>query len=324
MSNYTDKLPKHFLVLAPMYDVTDIVFRQVIAELAPPDLFFTEFVNVDGLQSAGRRKIIHRLKFKKTDRPIVAQIWGKNPENYYKTAQELVGMGFDGVDINMGCPDKAVLKNGCCGALINDHALASEIIEATKKGVNGKIPVSVKTRIGFREFDKSWIEFVLNQEISMLSVHLRTVREMSKVPAHWELMNEINKIRNEVSPDTLLVGNGDIENAKQAKELSENYSIDGVMIGRGVFGDPYALSADSPWQSMSPLEKIEIYKNHVSLFKKTWKNDEYPVVALNKFCKIYVNGFDGAKELREKLMGASNPEELLAFIEQSLSDIRQS
>lgn len=306
MDNYLDKLPKPFLVLAPMYDVTDIVFRQIVGELSPPDLFFTEFVNVDGLQSKGRNKIIHRLKLETTDKPVVAQIWGKTPENYYKTAKELVDMGFDGVDINMGCPEKAVLKNDCCGALINDHGLAGEIIEATKKGAAGKIPVSVKTRIGFREFDESWIKFVLEQDISMLSVHLRTVREMSKVPAHWELAENIRQIKDKISPDTKLVCNGDVDNREQAEDLANKYSLDGVMIGRGVFADPYAFSKNSKWPNMTSSQKLSIYQKHVKEFKITWKNNEYPIVALNKFCKIYVNGFEGAKEIREDLMNSTD------------------
>lgn len=306
MNNYLDKLPKPFLVLAPMYDVTDTVFRQIVGGLCAPDLFFTEFVNVDGLQSAGREKIIHRLKFTKGEQPIVAQIWGKNPENYYKIAKEIVEMGFDGIDINMGCPDKAVLKNGCCGALINDHALAAEIIEATKRGAEGKIPVSVKTRIGFREFDESWIKFVLDQDISMLSVHLRTVREMSKVPAHWELAENIRKIKDKVSPDAKLVCNGDVDNREQAEDLADRYNLDGIMIGRGIFADPYAFSKNSKWPDMTSIEKLSIYQRHVKEFKKTWKNNEYPIVTLNKFCKIYVNGFEGAKEIRENLMNSGS------------------
>lgn len=308
--SYIDKLPRPFFVLAPMYDVTDTVFRQVIADLQPPDLFFTEFVNVDGLQSDGRSKIIHRLKFTKHEKPIVAQIWGKQPENYLQTAQELVEMGFDGIDINMGCPDKSVIKNGCCSALINNHDLAKEIIEATKQGAAGKVPISVKTRIGFRSFDEHWLKFLLEQNVSMLSVHLRTVREMSKVPAHWELMKPIRKLRDEISPQTLLVGNGDVMNCNQAEALAKENQIDGVMIGRGIFKDPFAFNNKGRWQKLGVSKKLEIYKNHVELFTKTWKNDEYPVIVLNKFCKIYVNDFDGAKEMREHLMASKSIGEL--------------
>jgi tRNA-dihydrouridine synthase len=305
-------LPKPFLILAPMYDVTDTVFRRIIADMAAPDLFFTEFVNVDGLQSAGRQKIIHRLKYSDEERPIIAQIWGKQPDNYRQTAKELVDMGFDGIDINMGCPDKAVLKNGCCGALIKDHELAGEIIEQTRRGAGDKIPISVKTRIGFRELNKDWLKFLLGQNLSMLSIHLRTVREMSKVPAHWELMSQIREMRDQLSPDTLLVANGDVQTRQQAEELAKKHKIDGVMIGRGVFSDPYVFAKKSPWDDMPAKDKIALYQKHVEQFAKTWENNERPIVTLNKFCKIYINGFEGAKELREDLMHAKDAADLLS------------
>jgi tRNA-dihydrouridine synthase len=315
--NYAD-LPRPFLALAPLYDVADTVFRRIIAEAASPDLFFTEFVNVDGLQSAGRDKIIHRLQFTDKEKPLVAQIWGKDPANYRKTAGELVDMGFDGIDINMGCPDKAVVKNGCCSALIKDHKLAEKIIQATKGGANGKLPVSVKTRIGFRELNQDWIKFLLRQELSMLSVHLRTVREMSKVAAHWEYMDGIRQLRDEIAPGTLLVGNGDVQSRSRAIKLAGKHKLDGVMIGRGVFADPFVFARKSPWQTMEPKDKIEMYQKHVNLFVQTWQKGEYPIVALNKFCKIYVNGFDGAKEIRTELMQSATAEELLGKIKKVL------
>src|SRR5690606_10563466 len=176
------QLPKPFFVLAPMDDVTDTVFRQVIASTAPPDLYFTEFVNVDGLQSPGREKLLPKLRITDKERPIVAQIWGKNPENYYKTAKELVVMGFDGVDINFGCPDKTVVKNGLCVAMINNRELTGEIIQAVREGVKGALPLSVKTRLGLNEVDYTWHEFLLKQKLNMLTIHGRTAKQLSKVP----------------------------------------------------------------------------------------------------------------------------------------------
>jgi tRNA-dihydrouridine synthase len=172
--NVLQQLPKPFLVLAPMDDVTDTVFRQIVAGCAPPDLYFTEFVNVDGLQSPGRPKLMKKLRFSAAEQPLIAQIWGKEPENFRKTAAELVDMGFAGVDLNMGCPEKTVVKNGCCSALINNPELAAEIIQATKEGVAGRVPVSVKTRIGFNTIDLTWIEFLLGQGLDMLTIHGRT------------------------------------------------------------------------------------------------------------------------------------------------------
>lgn len=310
-----ESLPKPFLVLAPMDDVTDTVFRRVIAGCAAPDLFFTEFVNVDALQSAGRKAALRRLRFTSEERPLIAQIWGKIPENFYKTAEELVAMGFDGVDLNMGCPDKAVVKNGCGGGMIQYPDKAVEIIQATREGLGGKLPLSVKTRIGFRQFDEDWLRTVLKQKLNMLSIHLRTVKEMSKVPAHWELAHRVRELRDEVSPTTLLVGNGDVINRAQAVELAKEYNYDGIMIGRGVFQDPYVFTQDSPWETLSPSEKASLFKRHVELFAETWQEGERPVAPLNKFCKIYINGFPGAKEYREKLMSCKNIHELKSEIE---------
>ena len=164
------QLPRPFFVLAPMDDVTDTVFRQIIADCAPPDLFFTEFVNVDGLQSPGRPRLVKRIQFTPTEQPLIAQIWGKSPENFYKTARELVDMGFKGIDLNMGCPIKAVVNNGCCSGLIQNRGLALEIIAATKEGAAGKVPVSVKTRLGFNEVDMSWPKLLLQQNLAMLTI----------------------------------------------------------------------------------------------------------------------------------------------------------
>lgn len=372
-------LPKPFFVLAPMDDVTDTVFRQIIAETAPPDLYFTEFVNVDGLQSPGREKLLPKLKFTESERPIIAQIWGKNPENYYKTVKELangtlaseasresnvrsmdmsavqdaseqqtdsyrsyderaaqlatkhsavsgdgansraVGQvgtihNFTGVDVNMGCPDKTVVKNGCCSALINDRGLAEKIIGAVKEAAGEDFPVSVKTRVGFTTVDLTWIEFLLKQKLNMLTIHLRTVKEMSKVPAHWELMAEIKAMRDRISPATLLVGNGDVLSRQQGEELAAQHELDGVMIGRGIFHDPYVFAERSPWISIPKEDKIALYKKHVQLFADTWQNNERRVPTLNKFCKVYIQGFDGAKELREKLMNARTTDELLLIL----------
>jgi tRNA-dihydrouridine synthase len=157
-------------VLAPMDDVTDTVFRQIVADCAKPDLFFTEFVNVDGLQSPGREKLLHKVKFSDREKPIIAQLWGLKPENFYKTTKELIDMGFDGVDLNMGCPVKTVIKNGACAALINNRELAGEIIQATREAAGQDFPVSVKTRVGFTTVDMGWIEFLLSTKIlNMLS-----------------------------------------------------------------------------------------------------------------------------------------------------------
>ena len=309
-----------------MDDVTDTVFRQIVQQTAAPDLFFTEFVNVDGLQSPGRTKLLKKLQFVPSETQLVAQIWGSNPENFRKTAEQIVdgtfarelglpeGVNFVGIDLNMGCPAKSEVKNGTCSALMQNRPLASEIIKATQEGAAGKLPVSVKTRLGWSEIDHTWAEFLLGHDLAMLTVHGRTKKEMSKVPAHWDEIGKVRELRDKIAPDTLIVGNGDVESRAQGLELINQYGLDGVMIGRGVFHDPFVFAKESQWEQLSRAERIDMYRKHVTLFAKTWQNNERPIHVLNKFCKIYINGFDGAKELREHLMAAQSGDELLDIL----------
>jgi tRNA-dihydrouridine synthase len=308
--------------------VTDTVFRQIVQSTAAPDLFFTEFTNVDGLQSPGRSKLLRKLRFVKSETRLVAHIWGLNPENFYKTAREVAdgslarelglpdGCNFVGIDLNMGCPAKSEVGNGACSALINNRPLASEIIKAVQAGSGGKLPVSVKTRLGFSAVDMTWPEFLLGHQLDMLTMHCRTRKEMSKVPAHWEYLRELVALRDKLAPETLIVANGDIENRQQGLELAKKYRLDGIMIGRGVFHDPFAFAEESPWHGIGREERLVLYRRQVELFAKTWQEGERNIKTLNKFCKIYVNGFDGAKELRERLMAAGSTDELLGILAQ--------
>lgn len=321
-----DSLPRPFFVLAPMDDVTDTVFRRVVGQCAPPDLYFTEFVNADGLQSPGRPRLLKKLRFTEAEQPLVAQIWGKDPGNFYKTAQQIAdgtfarelglpaGVNFAGVDLNMGCPQKAEVNNGTCSALIKDRPLAKAVIEATRKGLNGQLSLSVKTRLGFNEVDLSWIEFLLGHDLHVLTVHGRTRAQKSKVPANWDLIGDCVKLRDKLAPQTLIVGNGDVQNRAHGLELAAKYGLDGIMIGRGIFQDPFAFAPTSPWPNYSREQRIELYKNQVELFAATWQNGERPIHTLNKFCKIYISDFDGAKELREQLMSANSADELLNLL----------
>lgn len=305
-------------LLAPMFQVTDSVFRQIVADCAPPSMFFTEFVNVDGLQSKGRPVLLDYLQFTKKEKPLIAQIWGVHPENFYKTAQELVDMGFAGIDINMGCPQKQITRRGCCSGLIEHRDRAVEIIKATQEGAAGRVPVSVKTRLGFREIDFSWHELLLQQKLSMLTVHGRTAKQMSVPPANWDAINTVRELRDRIAPETLFVGNGDVQSHQHGLELVDRYKLDGVMIGRGIFHDPFIFADESPWESLSKQDRIELYIKHVQLFTKVWKQNERPVATLNKFCKIYINGFEGAKETRERLMQVTDTNELLGLLESLL------
>lgn len=295
-------LEKPIFILAPMEEVTDTVFRQIVAYCAPPDLYFTEFANCDGLQSAGREQVIHRFKYTMKDRPIIAQIWGNNPENYYKTVKDIVALGFDGIDINMGCPERKVVKNGSCAALINNHTLAKELILAAKAGANG-LPVSVKTRIGINEIrTEEWIPFLLNFDLAAITVHARTVKEMSDYPAHWDEFGTVVKLRNDSGKETLIIGNGDVKDRAQGIALVKQYGMDGVMIGRGIFENVFAFDKQGKRLSeCSPEEKIALMIKHAELYEATWARSKNFAV-LRRFFKIYASGFDGAHELRAQLM----------------------
>jgi nifR3 family TIM-barrel protein len=308
------ELPKPFFVLAPMDDVTDIVFREVIADCQAPDIFFTEFVNVDGLQSRGRERLLHKIAKRPQETNLIAQIWGKIPANYEKTAAELVEMGFAGIDINMGCPDKSIVKNGCCSALINNRDLAIEIIAAVKRGVNGRVPVSVKLRTGFNQVDFTWHELILQQGIDMLTVHGRTTKEMSKVPARWEDIQTIREIRDRIAPNTLVVGNGDVVSREQGEELANQHGLDGIMIGRGIFADPFVFESNSHWADISQEEKIQYYIKHVELFISTYQGKTRNWESLKRMAKIYVHGIEHASSFRDKLMRSKSAEEMLEIL----------
>ena len=312
-----------------MDDVTDTVFRQIVADCAAPDMYFTEFVNADGLQSAGRQKLFKKLQFVALEQPLIAQLWGKDPDNFYKTAEQIAdgtlakelglpkGVNFAGVDLNMGCPQKNEVKNGTCSALMNNRPLAEQIIQATQKGSNGHLPLSIKTRLGFNEIDMTWLEFLLSKKLHMLTIHGRTKAQKSKVPADWDAIGKVRELRDKLSPETLIVGNGDVIDRQQGLDLAEKYQLDGIMIGRGIFQDPFAFSKQSPWPDYSPDQRRKLYRKHIELFAKTWKNHERPIQTLNKFCKIYIHGFDGAKELREQLMSTTSSDELIGLLDEA-------
>lgn len=308
--NFWEKLQKPFFILAPMEGVTDTVFRQIVVSIGKPDVFFTEFVPVDALLSKGKEKILTSLRFTEIERPIVAQIWGTDPEKFYKVAQMLSKMKFDGIDINMGCPDKNAMKKGACAALIKNPKLAKEIIDATIKGGSG-LPVSVKTRIGFKKQDmENWVTALLQTPIAALILHLRTVPEMSKVPAHWEEIKSALKIRENLKSKALIIGNGDVKTLKEAKDKCKKYTLDGVMIGRGIFDNVYLFNEKIDPVLVTPKQKISLLIKHLELFKKTW-GDKKHFALMKKFVKCYVNNFNGASESREKLMRTKTLDELI-------------
>lgn len=312
--NFWQELPRPFFVLAPMEDVTDVVFRHVVSEAGRPDVFFTEFTNsVSYCHPEGRNSVRGRLTFTEDEQPMVAHIWGDEPEHFREMSIGMAKEGFSGIDINMGCPVPNVAGNGRGSGLINRPEVAAELIEAAKAG---GLPVSVKTRLGYLKVDewKEWLTHLLKQDIANLSIHLRTKKEMSKVDAHWELIPEIMELRNEIAPQTLITINGDIPDRKTGLELAEKYGVDGVMIGRGIFHNPYAFEKE-PREHPSK-ELLELFRIHLDLFDKYTVDEPRAFKPLRRFFKIYVKGIRGASDLRAQLMETETTNDVRALLDE--------
>lgn len=314
------KLKKPIMVAAPMSGVTDEAFRLMFLKYGKPSVFWTEFVSTDGLFSRGKKYCLKILDFNKKERPIVAQIFGADPINFEKTAALIAELGFDGIDINMGCPDRAIEKQGAGATLIKKPELAVEIIRATKKGA-GKLPVSVKTRIGYKknEIDE-WISTILKENIAALTVHFRTREELYYAPANWELAKEVVKLRDKYSPETLIIGNGDVKSLEEAYKLVKETGLDGVMVGRAILGNPWFFADKTP----TLTEKLKAIVEHAELFDECHKEEVGEKNYYKKFASMkkhfhaYTKGFRGAKELRESLMKVKNTAETKQVIENFL------
>ena len=310
--NFWAELPKPFFVLAPMEDVTDVVFRTVVAKAGRPDVFFTEFTNSESYcHPEGEKSVRGRLIFTENEQPMVAHIWGDNPENFRKMSIGMAEMGFKGIDINMGCPVPNVATRGKGSGLILRPDTAAELIEAAKAG---GLPVSVKTRIGYTEVSewKEWLTHILKQDIANLSIHLRTRKEMSEVPAHWELIPEIKALRDEIAPQTTLTINGDILDRQMGMELVEKYGVDGVMIGRGIFKNPFAFEKEP--REHTTEEYLDLLKLQLDLQDQYAEQLPRSMSGLHRFFKIYVKGFRGAGELRNRLMQTKSTDEVRALL----------
>ena len=318
---FWSKLPHPFFALAPMSDVTDIAFRQIIAKYGKPDVFWTEFVSCDGICSPGRERLLRDLEYSEIERPIVAQIFSSNPDTVLKTAQIIKELGFDGVDINMGCPDRSIEKQGAGASLMKDPKLAVEIIHAAQEGCKN-IPVSVKTRIGYSKDEiNEWIPTLLETGLDALTIHARTRKELSSVPAKWEYIARVVELAR--NTDTLIIGNGDVESMEDGHKKARETGADGVMVGRAIFGDPWFFAdvtyakhnchiahppkllrrseAPADCTCISINEKLRVLIEHTKLFEKKLGNIKNFAV-MKKHFATYVVGFDGAKELRMKLM----------------------
>ena len=306
-----------------MADVTDAAFRRIIAKYGKPDVMWTEFVACDGLMSIGREHLMHNLAYVEEERPIVAQVFGAHPENFEKTARFIKELGFDGIDINMGCPERNIQKQGAGASLIKTPELAKEIILATMEGA-GDMPVSVKTRIGYNKNElETWLPALLQTNPAAITLHARTKKEMSDVPARWEHIARAVEIRDAMKSKTLIIGNGDIKTLEQGRQKAKETGCDGIMIGRGIFGNPWLFSdrKDEPTRE----EKFAVLLEHTYLFEELFQSNPFDKLRagknfsiMKKHYKAYVEGFPGAKELRMKLMEAENGKE----VEKILSSFR--
>lgn len=315
------------LVLAPMADVTDAAFRQIINKYGKPDVFWTEFVSADGLVLApdnnpdengitSQDKLRADLKFTPEEKPIVAQLFSSNPAHIKEVAKLISDLDFDGFDINMGCPDRSIEKQGCGSAMIKNFDKAKEIILAAKEGAPN-LPVSVKTRLGYnKDILEEWLPVLLSVEPAVVTLHARTRKEMSKVPAKWDRIKRAVEIRNELGSQTLIFGNGDVTSLDEAKQLAKETGCDGIMIGRGIFGNPWFFSGRKP----DLKEKLQVMIEHTKLFEELLPHKNFAI--MKKHYKAYVEGFDGAKELRLKLMETEKAEEVEKIVVDFLKGIK--
>jgi len=329
MPNFWEKLKKPIFALAPMEDVTDTSFREIVAGLSDPEylhILYTEFTSVDGMNHpkgkirVGERLIVtesERSLLQQKDIKLIAQIWGNKPELFYKIAREITNeYDFDGLDINMGCPVKNIVKHGSCSALINEPELAKEIILATKEGTD--LPVSVKTRTGIKLHDtENWISHLMETRPAAIILHGRTQKQQSDGLADWDEIAKGARVRDAINPSTRFLGNGDVFSVGQGYELCTKYDLDGVMIGRGIFHNPWFFNSGHTSQSKS--EKLEQLLLHTRIFERNWGGQKNLNI-LKRFYKIYTHEFAGASHLRAELMEAKTFEDVYRIVEPELAD----
>ena len=325
MKNFWQELHTPMFVLAPMADVTDSAYRRLIAECGKPDVTWTEFVSADGLYHTREKKkmrdeenpLMRDLSFTDAERPVVAQFFTSKPEMMEYATALAVSLGFDGVDINMGCPDTSIEKQGAGAAHIKDPSQAKKVIQAAHRGTGGRIPVSVKTRIGYTtELIDTWVPALLGEGITALTLHLRTRKEMSKVPARWELMGRAVDIRNRLGVETRMLGNGDATDLEDAREKARISGADGVMLGRAIFGNPWVFSGRKP-EGLSKEERLWALSKLAEYFSELTPPKHYAL--LKKHFKAFVSGWQGAVELRAKLMDTNSVDEFRALLSSTIN-----
>jgi len=302
--------------LAPMEGITDSVFRQILCDIGKPDLFFTEFLNVEGFCSKGRSNVEHRIKYTEKEHPIIVQLWGNNPAMYAETIAEIKKLDPDGININIGCSVHDVISGGRGSALIKNKPLVKEIIDVVKESLEGTdIPVSVKTRLGFDEVDiEGWIGFLLEQDLDMIVIHGRLSKETYVIPANWKLIGECANLRNKMHSSTKILGNGDLMDVDQGEEYCKEYGLDGFMIGRGILNNPWLFSKR---KEIPREERIQTLFKHLTLFKEFW-GDTKPFDCQKKYVKAYLRNFDDAGRLRQELLEAKSLEEMVLILKNNL------
>lgn len=324
MDSFWKKLPKPFFALAPMADVTDPAYRRLIAECGSPSVTWTEFVSADGLFHTREKKgmldeenpLVRDFQYTEGERPIVAQIFSSTPEMIEYACALAAKLGFDGVDINMGCPDKSIEKQGAGAAMIRTPELLAPIMEAARRGANG-IPVSIKTRIGYnQEVMDEWLPVILATHPDALTVHLRTRKEMSKVDAHWDLMARAVQLRDVHSPETVILGNGDVKDLADARAKAEATGADGIMLGRAIFGNPWLFTDRKP-EDITPRERLEALSLLTQYFSELKPAKSFHL--LKKHFKVFVTGWDGASQTRARLMDAPSLEALQFLLTEEIA-----
>jgi len=317
-------LPRPFSVLAPMIDVTDTCFRRLIKGFSAPDVLFSEFVSADTWcdQGADVESVRLRLKFDPEEYPLIAQVWGRSPEHYFTTVERLTELGFAGVDINMGCSTANVIKKGSCARLIEDRSLAEELILATQEAAQGKVPVSIKTRLGFHRIEtEDWAGFLLGFTPDALIMHGRVAKDMLRNAANWDEIGKVVELKNMLSPSTVVVGNGDVQSYAEIQEKYVRYGVDGVMVGRGVFENPFMFRPDGfSIDSMSGQARLGLLLKHIDLFETTWGHVKR-FATLKKYMEIYLSHYPGASDQCNRLVRARSINQARALIHTLLEEM---
>lgn len=325
---FWEKLAKPIVGLSPMDGVTDAPMRLIAKKYGQPDVIYTEFVSVEGLWRIQKReetthKIWNELRFDQSEQPVLAQLFGSDPDSFYEATKIVAKMGFAGVDINMGCPSPGLEKRGGGAGLMRDPGLAHRVIEAVRKGVadvGSEIPVSVKTRIGSSGPDKEWWKAIAGEELPAVAMHGRTFKQLYSGEANWEVLKEAAEVIRESG--ALFLTNGDVEKilGNDRVQLSNERvvdlkgSFDGVLIGRKAIGNPWVLRKDGYEPSLE--EKLMVALEHAREFEKNLPGNKFEM--MRKHLAWYVHGFDGASSLRRKLVISNNADEVEEIVSEFL------